>query len=236
MSAVDELKRAAAEAAVERYVEPGMRLGLGSGSTAAFVVHAIADRLADGRLSNLVGVASSDVTAALAGRLGVPLATLEQQPELDLAIDGADEIDPELRLIKGGGGAHLREKVVVHAAHRFVVVADESKLVRRLGERFPLPIEVIPFALPLVERLLAEAGWRPVLRVRGGEPVRTDEGDVILDCTRDDWADPPALARGIEEIPGAIAHGFFLSETTAAVVATAAGVRVLERAVGASAG
>jgi ribose 5-phosphate isomerase A len=236
MSAADGLKRAAAESAVDRYVEAGMRLGLGSGSTAAFVVRALADRLADGRLADLVGVASSDATAALAQRVGVPLATFDQEPELDLAIDGADEIDPELRLIKGGGGAHLREKVVVRAARRFVVVADESKLVRQLGERFPLPVEVIPFALPLVQRLLAEAGWRPLLRMRDGAPVRTDQGDVIVDCTRADWSDPASLARAIEEIPGAIAHGLFLTEATAAVVATAAGGRVLGRPVGAAAG
>jgi ribose 5-phosphate isomerase A len=230
----DELKRLAAEHAVEAYVRPGMRLGLGTGTSAEAMLESVAARLADGRLSDLVGVPTSESTARRCRRLGIPLATLDEQPELDLAIDGADEIDPRLRLIKGLGGAHLREKVVAVCARRMVVVADESKLVRRLGERAPLPVEVIGFARAVCERLLRGHGWRPELRLgASGEPFRTDEGNLILDCRRDDWRRPEVLARALEAIPGVVEHGFFLGIADAAVVATRSGVRVLEPPAGA---
>ena len=146
---------------------------------------------------------------------------------LDLAIDGADEIAPGLALIKGLGGAHLREKVVARSAARFVVVADETKLVDRLGRRAPLPVEVIAFARPLCERLLDDAGWRTQLRERGDAPWVTDEGNLILDCRRDDWSDPAALSAELHAIPGVVEHGLFLGMAAAAYVACADGVRVL---------
>lgn len=226
---VDELKAAAAEAAVEREVRSGMRLGLGTGSTAAFVLDALAARLGDGRLDAIVGVPTSEATAARCRGLGIPLATLAEQPELDLVVDGADEIDPRVDLIKGLGGAHLREKVVARAGRRMVVVADESKLVPALGARAPLPVEVVEFALPVAERLLARLGWRPELRAAGGAAFVTDEGNRILDCRRDDWSDPAALARDVADVPGVVAHGFFLGIAAAAVVATPDGVRTIER-------
>lgn len=227
MSAAD-LKRAAGEHAVDAYVRSGMRMGLGTGSSAAAMLEALALRLADGRLADVVGVPTSRATADACGRLGIPLTTLDRQPQLDLVIDGADEIDPSLRLIKGLGGAHVREKVVASAADRMVVVADESKLVDRLGQRVPLPVEVLAFARRPCERQLERLGWRPELRLgSAGAPFATDEGNLILDCRRDDWSDPERLARGLEEIPGVVGHGFFLGYANAAVVATPEGVREL---------
>jgi ribose 5-phosphate isomerase A len=229
----DALKRAAAAAAVDAEVRPGMRLGLGTGSTAFAVLDVLSERLAGGALRDLVGVPTSEATARRCRELGIPLATLAELPSLDLALDGADEIDPRLRLVKGLGGAHLREKVVARASRRMVVVADDSKLVGRLGERAPLPVEVIGFARPVCERLLSEAGWRPALRAGpDGTPFTTDEGNLILDCRRDDWSDPEALARDLADLPGVVEHGLFLGMAAAAVVATPAGVRMLEAPAG----
>ncbi|MGN6380252.1 MAG: ribose-5-phosphate isomerase RpiA, partial [Gaiellales bacterium] len=173
-------------------------------------------------------------TAQRCNRLGIPLITLDHHPRLDLVIDGADEIDPSLRLIKGLGGAHLREKVVACACRRMVVVADDSKLVDRLGERAPLPVEVIGFARAVCQRRLEELGWRPELRMAGREPFTTDEGNLILHCRRDDWSDPERLAAGLDAIPGVVEHGFFLGMASAAVIATPSGVRVLEAPAGAA--
>ena len=230
MSASDGLRRAAGREAVARYVRDGMRLGLGTGSTAAMMLEALAARIADGGLRDVAGVPTSDATAEACRRLGIPLTTLEQTPELDVVIDGADEIDPALDLIKGLGGAHLREKVVACAGRLMVVVADEGKLVSRLGELAPLPVEVVEFALPVCSRLLRERGWEPALRNRAdGRPFVTDEGNAILDCRRADWSDPSALAASVRAVPGVVEHGFFLGIAGAAVVGTAGGVRVLER-------
>jgi ribose 5-phosphate isomerase A len=231
VSTTDALRRAAGDEAVARYVRDGMRLGLGTGSTAGMMLAALGARLADGRLRDVAGVPTSEATAAACRRLGIPLTTLEQTPELDVVIDGADEIDPDLDLIKGLGGAHLREKVVATAGRLMVVVADEQKLVSRLGERAPLPVEVVEFALPVCARLLRERGWEPVRRTGAdGRPFVTDEGNAILDCRRADWSDPAALAAGVRAVPGVVEHGFFLGIAGAAVVGTADGVRVLERA------
>jgi ribose 5-phosphate isomerase A len=229
VSDLDPLKAEAGAAAVDRYVRSGMRLGLGTGSTAARMLDALGERLASGALTDIAGVPTSAATAARCGELGIPLLTLDDAGELDLVIDGADEIDPRLDLIKGLGGAHLREKVVAAASREMVVVADETKLVGRLGERAPLPVEVIPFALPVAGRLLRALGWQPELRVDGDGPFTTDEGNRILHCRRDEWLDPPALAADISDVPGVVAHGFFLGYASAAVVATRDGVRVLGR-------
>jgi ribose 5-phosphate isomerase A len=226
---LDALKAEAGAAAVDRFVRSGMRLGLGTGSTAARMLDALGVRLASGALADIAGVPTSAATAERCGELGIPLLTLADAPELDLVIDGADEIDPQLDLIKGLGGAHLREKVVAAAAREMVVVADETKLVGRLGERAPLPVEVVPFALPVAERLLRALGWAPELRAGDGGPFVTDEGNRILHCRREDWSDPAALARDVAEVPGVVAHGFFLGYASTAVVATRDGVRVLTR-------
>jgi ribose 5-phosphate isomerase A len=228
---LEPLKRDASEAAIEAEVRSGMVLGLGTGSTAAWLLEGLARRLSEGALSGIAGVPTSERTAQRCRELEIPLVDLERQPSLDLAIDGADEIAPDLSLIKGLGGAHLREKVVARSAERFVVVADETKLVARLGERAPVPVEVIPFARPLCERLLAAGGWRPVLRAGAEGPWITDEGNLILDCRRDDWGDPARLAAGLHEIPGVVEHGLFLGIAAAAYVACAHGVRMLQAGV-----
>jgi ribose 5-phosphate isomerase A len=229
---LEPLKREAAEAAIEAEVRSGMVLGLGTGSTAAWVLEGLARRLSEGALSGIAGVPTSERTAQRCHELGITLIDLERRPSLDLAIDGADEIAPDLSLIKGLGGAHLREKVVARSSQRFVVVADETKLVSRLGERASVPVEVIPFARPLCERLLVADGWRPVLRGDDDGAWITDQGNLILDCRRDDWGDPIRLAAGLHEIPGLVEHGLFLGMAAAAYVACADGVRLLQAGAG----
>jgi ribose 5-phosphate isomerase A len=230
VTAVDAQRRAAGEHAVAAYVRDGMTLGLGTGATAGMMLAALAARLADGRLREITGVPTSEATAERCRELGIPLTTLEDDPRLDVVIDGADEIDPGLNLIKGLGGAHLREKVVACAGELMVVVADEAKLVARLGERAPLPVEVVEFARPVCDLKLRGLGWLPTLRMAAeGVPFVTDEGNAILDCRRTDWSDSAALAAGVRNVPGVVEHGFFLGMAGVAVVGTSAGVRVLER-------
>lgn len=229
MSEVERYKEQAAERALQ-HVESGMALGLGSGSTATHMIAGLARRLADRRLRDIVAVPTSEASADLARRLGIPLATLEERPQLDLAIDGADEIDPQIELIKGLGGALLREKIVAASARRLVIIADDSKLVARLGVRAPLPVEAIAFGLPLCARRLAELGAAPALRrVAGGAPFRTDEGNVILDCRFDGIADPAALGAAISAIPGVVAHGLFVGMAALAEVAGPGGERTITR-------
>ncbi len=229
MGDLDIYKQQAAEHALQ-YVQSGMALGLGTGSTAKHMLRGLAARLRDGRLRDIVGVPTSEGIAALARELGIPLVTLAERPRLDLAIDGADEIDPQLNAIKGLGGALLREKIVAASAERFVIVGDETKLVSRLGQHAPVPVEVIPFGLPLCERRLAALGSVPTLRrVDGGDPFFTDEGNVILDCRFDAIDDAPALAAAIDAIPGVVEHGLFLSMAALALVAGPGGVRTITR-------
>jgi ribose 5-phosphate isomerase A len=225
----DALKRQAAEHALS-YVQSGMALGLGSGSTAKFLLYGLAERLSDGRLREIVGVPTSDAIATLAQQLGIATTTLEQRPQLDLAIDGADEIDPALNLIKGLGGALLREKIVAASAERFIVIADETKLVDQLGTRAPLPVEAIAFGRALAERRLAQLGCTPVLRrTADGEPFRTDEHNLILDCHFDGIRDATALNVAIHAIPGVVDHGLFIGVTTLVIVASASGVATIVR-------
>jgi ribose 5-phosphate isomerase A len=230
MSDTDILKREAAERAVD-FVQSGMVLGLGSGSTANFAIDCIGARLRAGALRDLVGVPTSEATAARARRLGIPLTTLVEHPVLDLVVDGADEVDPGLNLIKGLGGALLREKIVEIAARRFVVVVDESKLVARLGTRGPLPVEVTQFAWEVHVRWLAGLGCRAELRREsGGAPYVTDNHNYIIHCTFPAGIpDPAALARTLIERPGILEHGLFLEMATDVVVAGSQGVRLMAR-------
>jgi ribose 5-phosphate isomerase A len=226
----DALKRAAAERAVQ-FVESGSAIGLGTGSTVRPLLEAIAARLASGALRGLVAVPTSDDTAHRCRALGIPLVTLDEYPELDLAIDGADEVGPRLDLIKGLGGALLREKLVALAARRFIVVADESKRVRRLGTRAPVPVEVIPFGwsslLPFFEHLGATPALR---RAPDGAPLVTDGGHYIVDCRFPRGIrDPAALARALARRPGIVEDGLFLRMADVAVIAGAKGVRLLRR-------
>lgn len=229
-SDTDLLKRAAAERAVQ-LITSGMAVGLGTGSTVRPLLEALAGRLRDGTVRNVVAVPTSEDTARRCRTLGIPLVTLDEQPELALAVDGADEVDPRLDLIKGLGGAMLREKVVALAAKRFVVVADESKLVRRLGTRAPVPVEVLPFGwstlVPFFERL----GAQPVLRRGpGGEPFVTDNGNYVVDCRFPRGiADPAAVARALARRTGVVEDGLFLRIAKLAVVAGRRGVRLLRR-------
>lgn len=229
MPLLDSYKQQAAERALE-HVQTGMRLGLGTGSTARYVVEGLATRLRDGRLRDIVGVPTSEATAALARSLDVPLATLDDQSTLDLAIDGADEIDPQLNLIKGLGGALLREKIVAAAAATFVIVADHTKIVRILGERTALPVEVIPFGMRPCGQHLRDLGCIPLLRRRvDGTPFVTDEGNYILDCRFNTMNEPASLGIAIRAIPGVVDHGLFVDMASVAYVAGTDGVTILRR-------
>jgi ribose 5-phosphate isomerase A len=207
-----------------------MALGLGTGTTARHMLIGLAARLRDGRLHDIAGVPTSQATAALAQELGIPLVTLDQRPQLDLVLDSADEINPSLDLIKGLGGALLHEKIVAAVARRMIIIADETKLVSQLGTHAPLPVEVIPFGLPLCARRLAELGAVPTLRrTPDGSPFRTDEGNAILDCRFAPIADPLALGAAIDAIPGVVEHGLFIGMAQVAVVAGARGITTMTR-------
>jgi ribose 5-phosphate isomerase A len=219
-----DLRRAAAARALD-LVEPGMRLGLGTGSTAAAFVDLLGERVRAGL--DIVGVPTSEATRAQAEGLGIRLATLDAMPELDLTIDGADEVDDRLRLIKGGGAALLREKIVACASRRMVVIADAAKRVDRLGA-FPLPIEVNPFGLTAtqraVEAAIAGAGCAGDVRLRrhaGGKPLVTDGGHHILDAHLGAIPDPEALGAALWSVPGVVEHGLFLGIADAAILAAA---------------
>jgi len=226
----DDLKKLAAARALE-LVRPGMRLGLGTGSTAKHFVDLLGKRVADGL--DVICVSTSEVTEAQARALSIPMSTLDETPELDLTIDGADETDRSLRLIKGGGAALLREKIVASASARMIVIADDSKLVDRLG-RFPLPIEVVPFGLEVTRRAvlaaIASAGASGDLVLRrkpDGGVLLTDGGHYILDAHLGVIEQPEALAGALALIPGVVEHGLFIGLATAAILAASDGLTVL---------
>lgn len=223
-SDVDRFKRLAAERAVES-IQPGMVVGLGSGSTAAWVVRRLAALRGEGRLTDVVGVPTSVGTETLARSLGVPLSTLEEHPVLDLTLDGADEVDPELRLIKGGGGALLREKIVAQASRRVLIVVDAAKLSPRLGTRWPVPVEVLPFGWRSQALFLEGLGARVTRReAKDGVPYQTDQGNFVLDCAFGPLEHPEALAARLESRAGIVGHGLFIGLTSALVVAGPEGV------------
>jgi ribose 5-phosphate isomerase A len=226
----EDLKKAAALAALE-LVRPGMRLGLGTGSTAKHFVDGLGAKVAAGL--KVICVATSEATQAQAESLSIPMSTLDETPELDLTIDGADEIDSALRLIKGGGAALLREKIVAAASKRMIVIADTGKQVETLG-RFPLPIEVVPFGLEATRRAVAAAvassGASGELKLRkrpDGSTLLTDGGHYILDAHLGRIELPEVLALALNQVPGVVEHGLFLGLATAAFLAGADGVRVL---------
>jgi ribose 5-phosphate isomerase A len=225
----DTLKLRAAERALD-YVKSGMRLGLGTGSTAAKFVDLIGARVAEGL--DVICVPTSEATRVQAEGLGIPLATLEEQPELDLTVDGADEVDESLQLIKGGGGAHLREKIVAAASTRMVVIADDSKRVSKLGN-FPLPVEIVPFGwrttMSKVSDTVRLNGCKGPVTVRGSEsdPFVTDNGNYILDCAFGEIDDPEQVATQLSLLPGVVEHGLFIGLTHAAVIASADGVEII---------
>jgi ribose 5-phosphate isomerase A len=228
----DEQKRAAALAALG-HVRDGMRLGLGTGSTAKHFVDVVGAKVKEGW--KLSCVPTSERTREQAQALGIALTTLDDTPQLDLAVDGADEIDGDLNLIKGGGGALLREKIVATAAQRFIVIADASKKVERLG-KFPLPIEVVPFGAKAtalkIDKACAWAGARGgklVIRMRDGKPSITDNGNIIFDCALGAIPDAPKLAAALSSIPGVVDHGLFIGVASLALIAGEGGVATLTR-------
>jgi ribose 5-phosphate isomerase A len=224
---MDAHKQAAAEKAVEQ-VKSGMVLGLGTGSTTRFAVAKIGMLWQAGKLADIVGVPTSEATAQQAKDYGIPLATLNEQPRLDLAIDGADEVDPQFDLIKGLGGALLREKMVETAAERFVVIVDDSKLVTKLGGHGPLPVEVVQFGWRAQARWLESTGCSVALRGGENTPFVTDNGNYILDCTFADGLDDPADWAGacINRV-GVVEHGLFLGMADEVIVAGTDGIRSL---------
>jgi ribose 5-phosphate isomerase A len=230
LSDAEQLKKAAAERALG-WVESGMRLGLGTGSTVAHFLDALSERLRDGALTGVVGVPTSVRTEERARSLGIPLAELHDAQPLDLTVDGADEVDPGLDLVKGLGGALLREKMVAQASRRLVIMVDESKRVARLGTKAPLPVEVTRFGWRAHVAFLAALGCEPILRVGSdGTPYVTDNGNHMLDCRFPaGMTDPGAVEDALRGRAGVVESGLFLGMASEVVVAGAGGVRVLER-------
>lgn len=230
----DEMKKAAAAAALD-FVSSGMRLGLGTGSTAAWFVRLLAERVKGGL--DVVGVPTSEATADLARSLGVRIASLDDFAGLDLTVDGADEFDPDLNLIKGGGAALLREKIVAADSRRMVVITDESKRVAHLGA-FPLPIEVVGFGVGATIRAIAEVarrcGLSGALALRHGKDgarVTTDQGNLIVDASFRQISDPEALAAALSGIPGVVEHGLFIRMASTVIVAGRSGIERIDRSI-----
>ncbi|MEO6152330.1 MAG: ribose-5-phosphate isomerase RpiA [Croceibacterium sp.] len=219
------LKRIAARAAVAE-VADGMTIGLGTGSTASFAIEALGERVACGM--HITTVASSLRTAAAAAKAGLTVVQFDALDQVDIGIDGADELDVGLRAIKGGGGALLREKIVAAAALRMIAVVDDSKLVARLGAHL-LPVEVLPFAVGFVTRRITDLGLSATLRLAGASPFHTDQANAVLDCGVDACDDFDRLAAEFSAIPGLLGHGLFLDEFDIAYVGSAEGVRCLTR-------
>jgi ribose 5-phosphate isomerase A len=226
-----DLREQAARYALN-YVRDGMILGLGSGSTTAYFVDMVGEALRTGQLRDVIGVPTSDDTATRARAHGIPLTSLAEHLRLDLAVDGADEVDPDLNLIKGLGRALLREKIVEVHADQLIVVADESKLVRRLGTRGPLPVEIVPFAAEATIRWLDALGCSAELWCdEQGARVVTDNGNYLANCWFSEGiVDPYALSRTLADRPGIVEHGLFLDMAALVIVATPEGIRTLERA------
>lgn len=224
----DQHKQAAAAAAV-RLVQSGMVVGLGHGSTVKFALEALAARLQAGELAGITGIPCSNETQSQATQLGIPLGDINQYAGIDLTLDGADEVDPQLNLIKGGGGALLREKIVAQASQREAIMVDESKLSDALGTRFALPVEVLPFAWRHAFNFIASLGGKPHLREHNRAPVLSDQGNYLLDCAFGPMADPHKLARQLEGHAGIMEHGLFLGLATDVFVAGPAGVRHFTR-------
>ncbi|MBS0561371.1 MAG: ribose-5-phosphate isomerase RpiA [Proteobacteria bacterium] len=223
-----ELKRLAGETAAD-LVESGMVVGLGTGSTAIFATRRIAARLREGGLRDIVAIATSLATETAARALGIPMLDDDLPGSVDITIDGADEVDERLDLIKGGGGALLREKIVAQASRREVIVVDESKLSPRIGTRWPLPVEVMEFGWRAQARFLESLGAEPVLRHTDGGAFRTDQGNLILDCRFGPIADPAGLAAALSTRAGIVEHGLFLSIADDLIVAAPGGVRHVAR-------
>jgi ribose 5-phosphate isomerase A len=228
MSSSDVLKHMAAEEAVRR-IESGMVIGLGTGSTTDFALRLIAERIQAGQLRDLRGIPSSLQTERRANELGIPLTNFMEEPVLDLTIDGADEIDPNLRLIKGGGAALLREKIVAQASRYLIIIADESKMSPQLGTKSALPVEILPFGFGAIVAMIQGMGASVELRIDPtGEPVETDQGNWILDCDFGPIEDADALGENLKRNAGIIEHGLFLDLAKEVILASVEGVNSMK--------
>jgi ribose 5-phosphate isomerase A len=216
---IKQMKQMVGIAAAQR-VKSGMVVGLGTGSTAAFMIQELGARLDSGELKDIVGIPTSFESIVLGKKYGVPIRTLDDVSKIDIAIDGADEVDPAKNLIKGGGAAHTREKVVDTLAETFIVVVDSSKLVDKLGSTFAVPVEVIPMAIAPVTRAIEKLGGIPTLRmgVRKAGPVITDQGNMVIDVKFADIPNPLALERDLNNIPGVLENGLFINVTDVVLV------------------
>lgn len=224
--ASEELKKQAGEFAVN-FIQSGMIVGLGEGSTAIWAIRKIAQELQNGTLQNILGIPCSKNVERIAQALGIPLTTLDAHPVIDLTIDGADEVDPQFNLIKGGGGALLREKIVAQATRREVIVVDENKLSKLLGTVWAVPIEVLPFGWPSQRRFLESLGGAVSVRQRDNADYLTDQGNLILDTRFGPIADPTKLAAQLSERAGIVEHGLFIGLTRDLIVASVEGVKHL---------
>jgi ribose 5-phosphate isomerase A len=223
------LKKKAAERAVE-FVKSGMVVGLGTGSTTRFALELLGQHIQAGQLRDIVGIPSSLRTEKLAREFGIPLTTFAEHSYIDLTIDGADEVDPQLNLIKGGGGALLREKILAQVSRRNIIIVDESKLSKQLGTRFAVPVEVIPFGRQPVANYIQSIGATVSLRVNSDESIFTnDQGNVILDCNFGPISDLDGLARQFSQRAGIVEHGLFLGLATEVIVASQKGIQHLKR-------
>ncbi|MFN5864760.1 MAG: ribose-5-phosphate isomerase RpiA, partial [Pseudanabaena sp.] len=211
---IKKLKQEVGIAAAQR-VQSGMVVGLGTGSTTAFAIEELGRRISAGELTDIVGIPTSFQASVLGKKYGIPIRSLDDVDRVDVAIDGADEVDPHKTLIKGGGAAHTREKVVDSLASLFIVVVDESKLVDKLGSTFAVPIEVLPMAVAPVTRAVEKLGGKPELRmgVKKDGPVITDQGNMVLDVTFDVIADAAELEKTLNNIPGVVENGLFVGVT-----------------------
>jgi len=231
MATQDELKQRAAFRAVD-FVESGMVLGLGSGSTVKFALERIAERIQTAGLQNIVGIPSSDRTEKLARQLGIPLGDLETHPAIDLTIDGADEVDPDLNLIKGGGGALLLEKILAQASRRNIIIVDASKLASELGTKWAVPVEVVALARRTEQDFLESIGGSVTLRIKeNGTPFLTNQRNLILDAHFGRIANPSELASRLNERAGIVEHGLFIGLASDVIVAAKDDIRHLQRGV-----
>jgi len=221
-----KLKQMAGERAAD-FVQSGMVVGLGTGSTAIHAVIKIGRLLREAKLKDIVGIPTSAGTERVAREWRIPLTNLQDHPGIDLTIDGADEVDPDRNMIKGGGGALLREKIVAHVSQHKIIVVDLSKLVDTLGSHFPLPVEVIPFGWNICARDLRQLGLEPQIRMAGSDPYVTDEGNYILDCKVPPHPDVARLEREINDIPGVAENGFFIQCADLVIIGSPDGVRYM---------
>ena len=222
------LKKQAATRAVS-FIESGMVVGLGHGSTALLAVHALAERITKGELRDIVAIPCSPEIEAEARKLGIVITTLEVHPSIELTVDGADEVDPQLNLIKGGGGALLREKIVAQASRREIIMVDEGKLSPKLGTRWAVPVEVLEYGLRTQIEFITSIHGKQRLRITGERPFRTASGNLILDCDFGPIDDPAGLGRELKQRTGIVEHGLFVGMATEVVVAGPQGVRILTR-------